>query len=381
MCACVYINIYIFLSLSLFLFPSNSRSAGADSKARSTAVPSRSTRSTTIITRLLPENCSGVLPLLDIRSLSPPHFSWHPSARTTTTASKGNERREASRRWARRSVVASRGRRCCGDATGRRRSRNQSGGEESEEVAEEGFCLCLSGSANHQLALRSLVLVYLAVSLASFVPPRIPCNLRAYRAPPLCLSCLAAALDVLSADSRLRLRPTALARLKGATERPPLPTPRRAGSAALGRARLSSRPRVMPENDTISLRPVHRAHPKLHLPTLSPFLSLRTPCRKFCPASARVYGAGLVQARSRRTENCIKRRFLDLDNSFHDPFSGEFGSVSHLFARIAEARYELFSNSGLRKAGWEKRGVKLSFVSRITEMNRIIGRKRRDVFQ
>lgn len=42
----------------------------------------RATRSTTtIITRLPLENCSGVGPLLGIRSLSPPHFYRRPSAR------------------------------------------------------------------------------------------------------------------------------------------------------------------------------------------------------------------------------------------------------------------------------------------------------------
>jgi len=110
---------------------------------------SRVTRSTTIVTRLLPENCHGVtvLPLLGIRSLSPPHFYRRPSARTMTTTDEERDLSKMRRATIVVATVASMLRRCAD----RRRSWNQSGGEESEEE-KSSFSLSLSLSLSVSLA-------------------------------------------------------------------------------------------------------------------------------------------------------------------------------------------------------------------------------------
>lgn len=167
------------------------------------------TRPTTIITRLPPENCAGVRPLLDIRSLSPPHFYRRPSARyydnrrrEGTTATRDDVSRRCETRDDRR---RDRGVDTCGArCADRRRSRGINPAEKRARRWRKrapfslslSLFLCLSGSTNRQLALRSLVLVYLGVSrfVLGLASPRpvgssMPCvqQLRAYRAPPLVL--------------------------------------------------------------------------------------------------------------------------------------------------------------------------------------------------
>lgn len=113
------------------------------------------------------------------------------------------------------------------------------------------------------------------------------------------------------------------------------PTLEYEGSAVLGRirprsARLGSapRPRVVPErDDTISLHPVHLAHSRLPLPSLSrPFLP-PLPLQEIQPHEVCVCVCLRLCAAVPRSEIVIKRRFLDFDRlrSFRNAID-EFGS-------------------------------------------------------
>ena len=101
--------------------------------------------------------------------------------------------------------------------------------------------------------------------------------------------------------------------LRGTTERPLVPTPKRAVSAALGYARPCSAVSATScraeewRSSTIVPHSVHRAQPRLHLPSLSrPFSLFANPAGNSAP---RAFSVCWLPHR-----NCIKHRFLDFNH-------------------------------------------------------------------